>query len=69
MVEKKVKNNRATVTVNDKRTQAITPEKLVNEIKQRAYEMHVKRGGMPGFELDDWLAAEREIKAKYRIAG
>ena len=69
MVEKKAKNSGARVIVNDKRTQAVTPEKLVEEIKQRAYEMHVARGGMPGFELDDWLNAEREIKAKYRIAG
>jgi hypothetical protein len=69
MVEKKAKNGGAKVTVNDKRTQVITPERLVEEIKQRAYERHVARGGMPGFDLDDWLNAEREIKAKYRIAG
>lgn len=69
MVEKRARNSGATVTVNDKRTRKITPEKLVEEIKQRAYEMHVARGGIPGFDLDDWFIAEREIKAKYRIAG
>jgi hypothetical protein len=69
MVEKKGKNSGAKVNVNDSRTPTVTPEKLVEEIKQRAYETHVARGGKPGFELDDWLNAEREIKAKYHIAG
>lgn len=32
-------------------------------VRQRAYEIHQARGGAPGRELDDWLQAEREIKA------
>ena len=32
-------------------------------IQQRAYELYLARGGAPGGELDDWLAAEREVRA------
>jgi hypothetical protein len=32
------------------------------EIRLRAYEIHLERGGLPGSELDDWLKAERELE-------
>jgi hypothetical protein len=32
------------------------------EIRLRAYEIHLERGGLPGNELDDWLQAERELE-------
>ncbi len=31
------------------------------EIELRAYEIYLKRGGENGGELDDWLAAEKEL--------
>ena len=31
------------------------------EIRIRAYEIYVQRGGQTGYELEDWLQAEREI--------
>jgi Protein of unknown function (DUF2934) len=31
------------------------------EIRIRAYEIYLQRGGQPGSELDDWLQAESEI--------
>jgi len=34
------------------------------EIRQRAYEIYLDRGAAPGFELDDWLQAERELRLK-----
>jgi hypothetical protein len=34
------------------------------EIRQRAYEIHVSRGDSPGDELQDWLEAERELRGK-----
>ncbi len=37
------------------------------EIQQRAYEIHMERGGAHGQDVDDWLQAERELEAKYRI--
>lgn len=31
------------------------------KIRNRAYEIHQQRGGQPGYELEDWLQAEREL--------
>ena len=33
-----------------------------DEIRRRAYEIYLERGGQPGGELDDWLQAERELE-------
>jgi hypothetical protein len=33
------------------------------QIATRAHEIFLERGGAPGFELEDWLQAERELKA------
>jgi hypothetical protein len=38
-----------------------TPE----EIRQRAYEIHIERGGIYGCDMDDLLQAERELREKY----
>ena len=51
-----------------KDTPATSPEKLVDEIRKRAYEIHLKRGKTPGSDMDDWLKAEREIKAKFHLS-
>lgn len=40
-----------------------TPE----EIQQRAYEIHIERGGTHGQDMDNWLQAELELGAKHRI--
>lgn len=37
----------------------------VEEIRQRAYEIHLERGGMHGCDQDDWLRAERELAKNY----
>jgi hypothetical protein len=34
---------------------------LTEQIRRRAYELHVQRGNRSGAELDDWLQAEAEI--------
>jgi hypothetical protein len=31
------------------------------EIRDRAYEIYPQRGAQPGYELEDWLQAEREL--------
>jgi hypothetical protein len=36
------------------------------EIRQRAFEIHLERGGIHGCDLDDWLQAERELGEKYK---
>ena len=33
----------------------------VDEIRQRAFEIFLERGGRPGDDLQDWLQAEREL--------
>jgi hypothetical protein len=30
-------------------------------IRQRAFEIYLARGGEPGYALDDWLRAKREL--------
>ena len=32
------------------------------EIRVRAYELYVQRGRMDGFDLEDWVQAEEELK-------
>ena len=34
----------------------------IEEIRHRAHEIFMARGGAPGNELDDWLRAEQELK-------
>ena len=34
------------------------------EIRQRAFEIYMERGGIHGCELDDWLQAERELRER-----
>ena len=31
------------------------------EIRNRAYEIYLNRGAQPGYEVEDWLQAEREL--------
>ena len=40
------------------------PHPTEERIRQRASEIYKGRGGSPGRELDDWLQAEREMKAE-----
>ena len=40
----------------------------LEEIRIRAYEIFIERGGQPGHDLDDWLQAERELEPKVRRA-
>jgi len=35
------------------------------EIRHRAFEIHIQRGGIHGCDLDDWRQAERELQEKY----
>ena len=36
------------------------------QIARRAYELYLERGERPGYEREDWLAAERELSEKFR---
>ncbi|MHB8218369.1 MAG: DUF2934 domain-containing protein [Candidatus Sulfotelmatobacter sp.] len=44
----------------------LVPINLEDEIRQRAFELYQQRGSRPGSEAEDWLAAEEEIRRRYR---
>ena len=44
----------------------VVPINLEDEIRRRAYELYQQRGGAPGSEAQDWLAAEREVRQRYK---
>jgi hypothetical protein len=37
------------------------------EIRRRAYEIYLERGGLPGYDLEDWLQAESELESAARF--
>lgn len=39
------------------------------EIRKRAYEIHVEHGGLWGNDVNDWFQAERELQEKYKSKG
>jgi hypothetical protein len=36
----------------------------IEKVLNRAHEIHVKRGGLLGYDLEDWLQAERELSGR-----
>ena len=38
-----------------------------SEVRRRAYEIYLERGGLPGCELEDWLQAEYELQTAARF--
>ena len=44
-------------------------EEMLREIALLAYYRYRERGSVPGFELEDWLAAEQEVLARLANAG
>jgi hypothetical protein len=37
------------------------PVDLEEQVRERAYQLYLERGEVPGFEVEDWLQAEAEI--------
>jgi hypothetical protein len=44
----------------------LVPINVEDEIRRFAYLLSERRGFEPGHESEDWLAAEREIRQRYR---
>jgi Protein of unknown function (DUF2934) len=44
----------------------VIPINMEDEIRRRAYELFQERGGIPGNEHEDWVRAEREVRARYQ---
>jgi hypothetical protein len=58
---RKEKTSKAGTQTNPTRRLPPTRE----QIRGRAYQIHLARGGANGRELDDWLQAERELIADF----
>jgi hypothetical protein len=39
------------------------------EIRERAYEIYVKRGGIDGLDENDWFQAEKELREALKSGG
>ena len=59
--------SQATPQGEEVKTSAADSPRL-EEIRIRAYEIYMERGGQPGHELEDWLQAERDLEPKVRRA-
>jgi Protein of unknown function (DUF2934) len=63
--EAKAESHKLEVMKTDGRKNLV-PINLEDEIRRRAYELYQQRGAKGGSEAEDWLAAEREIRQRYR---
>lgn len=52
-------------TVEETR-KTVQDARLEEEIRRRAYEIYLERNGSPGDEHQDWLIAEREVRARHQ---
>jgi Protein of unknown function (DUF2934) len=48
------------------RSNNLVPINLEDEIRKVAYLLSERRGFVPGHESEDWMAAEREVRQRYR---
>lgn len=46
-------------------TTGASKDDLQKLVAKKAYELYEKRGKKPGYAMNDWLEAERIIKAKF----
>ena len=61
-------SNQATREAAVKTTTQANASAIEERVRQRAYEIHLARGGTPGQDFDDWLQAELEIKVEIQKA-
>ena len=47
-------------------TEAVAPRASQEEIAKVAYELFERRGRTPGHDVEDWLEAERIVRAQRR---
>lgn len=60
----KSKSDSSTKTVTD--AESSRAPVTEDQIRQRAHEIFLARGGAPGQDLEDWLRAERELQASQK---
>jgi len=62
---RKTRNMRIYGPLFSANTSGATDKNISEFIRRRAYQLFEGRGRQPGHELEDWLKAEQEIKARY----
>ena len=60
----KPKRARAAVPRATARDTTSNPGPSLDDIRRRAYERYLERGGHHGRHFDDWLEAEKELRSK-----
>jgi len=50
--------------LRDRPTVRTTAEPTPDMIRARAYEIYLERGAAPGNEVEDWVQAERDLRAR-----
>ena len=60
------KHNKSAVTEHTNGRPVKQTAYTEEDVRQRAYEIHLARGGAPGADLEDWLQAERELRSAER---
>lgn len=63
--EPKTSSRRPTIVKTDTRA-SVVPINVDEEIRRLAYLLSERRGFEPGHETEDWLAAEHEVRQRYR---
>jgi hypothetical protein len=63
--KKKTTTSKSTKKANGTVQTQAAPVDLVEEIRQRAYEIYAQRGFTNGQSEEDWLRAEAEVRARY----
>jgi hypothetical protein len=58
------KSKKRSETVSDRQPSIVTAGDNRDRIAARAYELYLKRGASHGGDVDDWIAAERELNAQ-----
>ena len=63
--ETKTSSRKPTIVKTETRA-SVVPINVDEEIRRLAYLMSERRGFEPGHETEDWLAAEHEVRQRYR---
>jgi hypothetical protein len=56
--------NRPTAQQQEKQILHLTNEQLYERVARKAYELYQQRGEDPGHALEDWVTAERLVRAE-----
>ena len=46
--------------------ESMTAQPSYDEIAEAAYQRYLSRGGLDGYDLDDWIEAERQLRERGR---